>query len=647
VRLDPDGRIQQLRDAEGRTLARARIEPAPIGGFLASDGRDRMLVHLHEVPDSLVDAILVTEDQRFFEHRGVDVRRIVASGFANLRTGRVMQGGSTITQQLVKNVYLVPERTLWRKLREMVIASILERHLSKEEILEAYLNEIYLDQDGSVAIHGVGLAARHYFGKDVGELGVPEAALLAGIIRAPSVYSPFRDPAAARTRRDFVLRQMREARKLTESEYRSAVEAPLGLRLYLAEVRSASYFVDFLHERLAARHGDDALERQSLSIFSGLDLRLQVVAEEVVRRQLERIERRFPHLSRERSPLQAALLVLEPRTGQILALVGGRDHRTSPFNRATAARRQPGSIFKPVVVLAALKRSDDGVPDFTLTSILRDEPFRLRGRRGRWQPQNHDRRFRGDVTLREALEQSLNVPLVRLAAAVGPGRVISTARRMGIESPLEPIPSLPLGTLEVSLLEITRAYAVLAAGGSRAPLGSTLGVVEADGAGVDIGQVKTLQVFSPGEAYLVTSALQGAADRGTSASLRELGYHGAIAGKTGTTDRFRDAWFVGYTPEIVVGVWVGFDNNRYLGRSGSELALPIAADFLIEVLGPTGAGHFRPPADVERARVRVEKDGRCRSVVELFLVGTAPADGCRGGPSSPGSAPRVRASERG
>ncbi len=628
LRLGPGGMITGLQLADGRTLRTARIEPAEIGAFLPPDGRDRILVSLSDLPNHLVDAVLVTEDRRFFEHRGIDLRRVGAALLANLRAGRVVQGASTITQQLAKSVFLSQERTVVRKLRELLIARALERRHGKDEILEAYLNEIYLGQAGSVAIHGVALAARYYFGRDVRDLGLAESALLAGIIRSPSTHSPLRDPPAALARRNLVLDALRREERISESEHHRALAAPLDLRPDSLRVRSTSYFVDYLRRPLTREFGEHALESGALTIFTTLDMTLQVVAERIVRRRLEWLENEIPYLRQGTSPLQASMVVTEPRTGQILALVGGREYAQSPFNRATSARRQPGSVFKPVVALAALSLQGADRPPFTLASLLPDEPFRIRMPRSGWEPANHDRLFRGDVTVRQALEQSMNVPTAKLGAAVGLDRVISTARRLGIESTLELVPSLPLGTFEVTLIEMVRAYGVLAAEGIRAPLRVVLSAIAPDGEAIAITQAPPLRVFEPAETYLVTSALQGAVDRGTSTTLRDLGYYGAVAGKTGSTNQFRDALFVAYTPEIALGVWVGFDFNRSIGLPGSATALPIAADFLIRVVGSHGGRHFRPPPGIERAAISIQQGEKCRRIVESFLVGTVPSEGC-------------------
>ena len=633
IRLDGNGRISGLRNEDGDELKTVRIEPAEISVFIPGDGKDRMPVGLEEVPQHLVNAILVIEDRRFFNHSGIDLYRIANALFINLRNRRIVQGASTITQQLVKNLYLSRDRTLKRKVREVLIALKLEHQHSKQEILEAYLNEIYLGQDGAIAIHGIGLAARYYFGKDVNDLGLSESALLAGIIRSPSNHTPFRHPEAARERRNYVLDQMLLQQTITRHEHQSAIESPLGLRSSFKKIASASYFVDYLRKELVRLYGNEALEKGGLSIYTTLDLRMQDIAEQIIRKRMEKLEQEADYLRQDHSPLQGTMVVLEPRTGQILVLIGGRDYKQSPYNRALA-RRQPGSIFKPLVMLAALARNSDGDPAFTLASVLKDEPFHINipnNNEGseNWEPMNHYRGFSGEITAREALERSQNVPMTHLGEAVGYTKIISTARRMGITSPLKPLPSLPLGSFEVTLLEMARAYAVLASGGIRAPLRSILRIVKPDGTSLLASEVTPFRIFRSAETYLVTSALQGSIDRGTSTNMRDLGYYGSVAGKTGSTNRFHDAWFVGYTPEIVVGAWVGFDVGLDLGISGSRAALPIVADFMIEVLGRNGAARFSPPPGIERLRVSINKGGTCHHLTELFLSGTAPILNCQ------------------
>lgn len=636
VDLGFGGYVAGVRDADGHRLPSLVLEPELIHTSVDVSGKDRVPIRRRDVPDRLVDAVLTIEDQRFFEHAGLDARRIAGALLANLREGRVVQGASTLTQQLAKNLYLSSRRSPVRKLREAAMALVLEARYTKDEILEAYLNEVYLGQDGALAIHGVGRAAQFYFGKDVSRLDLAESAVLAGLIRGPNLYAPFRNPDAARARRNLVLSQMRERSIITDADLRVARRAPLGLRTQPEPVH-ARYFVDYVTDELlrgascARRCGADA---RGLAVFTTLDMRLQRAAEEAVRDGLRRLERDASYLRRGDGPLQAALVALDPTTGQILAMVGGRDYGGSQFNRAANARRQPGSAFKPVVALAAVARGAedrDGRP-FTLATLLADEPLSLATPAGVWEPTNYDGRFRGPVTLREALERSLNVPFARLGVAVGPARIVETGRRLGIASPLHAVPSLALGSSEVTPLELTRAYGVLAAGGWRAETSSLLGVLDHAGETIARADAHGDQVFDPAEAYVITSALRGAAERGTGRGLRALGYRGPVAAKSGTTNDHRDAWFVAYTPSLTVGVWVGFDDGRTVGLPGSRAALPIVARFLTEALGSDGGEAFDVPSGLEVAevdrRTGLLAGPGCRGEPEVFLWGTAPRESC-------------------
>jgi penicillin-binding protein 1B len=628
VLLDRSGRIEMLRDAVQREIPLTELEPEVLGELHGPSRSDRRLVALEEVPPVLVDAVLAIEDHRFFEHPGVDVRRVFGAMAANLKAGRIVQGASTLTQQLVKNFYLGPQRTLRRKLREAAMACLLERRHTKEEILEAYLNEVYLGQRGSVAIHGVGEGAFHYFAKRIGELTLSEAALLAGLIKGPNLYSPYTATSPARARRDLVLGVLRDRGSISEEEYQQALAEPVGVEERPQEENPAPYFVEHLRQDLAGVYGEELLESEGLAIFTTFDPHLQRIANRSLRAGLERLETRFPDLRSEESPLQAALVALVPRTGEILALVGGRDYSTTQFNRATQARRQPGSVFKPVVALSAVARGAGGVPSHTLASLLLDEPLTVEGPGGEWSPVNYDGEFRGPVTLRESIEQSLNVPVARLGLEVGPEKIIETARKMGFEGPLQPVPSLALGVFEMTLLEVARAYSVLAADGVRPTLRTYREVRDEQGQVLERKPLRFERVFEPEECYLVTSLLEGVVDRGTGRGLRRLGIRGPAAGKTGTTSGFRDAWFVTYLPDLLVATWVGFDDGRSLGVPGAVAALPIAADFLLAARGPEGWAPFSPPPGVVRVAYDPDaaRDGGPGFVgaSEIFLAGTEP-----------------------
>jgi penicillin-binding protein 1B len=641
ILLDDDGRIERIWDPLGTELPTVQIEPELIALLHGEDQQDRRLVRLDEVPAQLPDAVLAIEDQRFYEHAGIDPRRIAGAFVANLSAGGVVQGGSTLTQQLVKNFYLTRERTLARKLREAVMALLIERNHSKQEILEAYLNEVYMGQHGPVGIHGMGEAASYYFAKDTRDLVLSEAALLAAMIKGPNLYSPRHAPEAATRRRNLVLGLLLEQERIDEAAYEAAVAAPLGVKEYGGQGNPAPHFVAFLRKELALVYGEEILESEGLAIHTTLDPAAQRVANRALRQGLERLEKSRPELLREDSPLEAALVAVAPRTGEILALVGGRDFQRSQFDRATQARRQPGSVFKPVVALAALRRGPTRV--FTLASRLEDAPLRVESGGEDWEPANYDGEFRGEVSLRQAIEQSLNVPVARLGIEIGPERIVETARRMGITSPLRPVPSIALGAFEVTLLEMARAYAVLAAGGVLPVLRGYADVIDPEGQVLERKPLHFERVFEAQETHLVTSALEGAVDRGTGRGLRGRGFRGPIAGKTGTTNDFRDAWFIGFTPDLLVGVWVGFDDGRSLDLPGSAAALPIFAEFMRSLVGVNGRGDFLPPAGLERIsidpRTGLRSGPSCAGDPELFLEGTAPELRCDGKP--PGAVDRL------
>ena len=589
--------------------------PVAIGSLGSVPMERRRPVALEEVPDHLVQAVLAVEDQRFHDHHGLDVWRIGGALIANIKAGGIRQGGSTLTQQLAKNLFLTADRTPLRKLREAVIALVLEARYEKADILEAYLNEIYLGQDGPRAIHGVGPAAWYYLGKDIQRVNLAESALLAGMIRAPNRYAPTRHPATARQRRDLVLRLMAEQQRITSAVATRTRRAAVPRRAHPEAVLDGRHFRDASVVAVPRR-----LPGRGVAVYTTLDAALQRAAERAVRNGLSRLRARGA---------EAALLAIDPRNGEILAMVGGRAYGASQFNRAIAARRQPGSAFKPVVALAALERARGSEPAFTLASLVEDEPLRVRTPSGPWQPVNYDGRFRGTVTVREAMEQSLNVPFARIGLAIGADRIAATAKRLGIASSLRAVPSLALGSSEVTLLELVRAYGVLAAGGDLAETRTVLGHARY---GRPLGAPpsgRISRVADPAAAYLVTSALEGAVSRGTGRALNGSGRFDGIAGKTGTSNDWRDAWFLAYTPTLVVGAWVGYDDGRSLGLSGAGAALPIVARFLEGARAEQGGEPFEVPDGITESYVTLAHAGwlpACGSR-EVFLEGTEPSDG--------------------
>ena len=601
-----------------------RTAPIAIGTLDGSAAEERIPVRLTDLPDHLTQAVLAIEDRRYYQHHGLDFLRILGALVADVRAGAITQGGSTITQQVAKNVFLSAGRTPLRKLREVAFALVLEGRYDKATILEAYLNEIYLGQDGRRAIHGVGAAARYYFGKEARKLNLAESALLAGMISAPNRNAPTRNTELARGRRNLVLQLMADQRRISARAAESASRARIPTRAWPARAVEGRW----LRDELARTGGEPRpLPARGVAVYTTLDAVLQRAAEQAVQSSLAKM----------RSPdLQASLVAIDPRTGEVLALVGGRDYGASQFNRATEARRQPGSAFKPVVALAALDRWEGRDPAFTLASVVQDEPLRVGTPSGPWEPTDYDGEFRGPVTLRQAMEQSLNVPFARIGLAVGPDRIVAAARRLGITSPLRAVPSLALGSSEVTLMELVRAYGVFAAGGQLAMLRTIAGKARYGEEVVETAAVQAGRAVDPAVAYLVTSTLEGVVTRGTGRALNQDGRFGGegIAGKTGTSSEWRDAWFIAYSPALVVGVWVGFDDGRSLGMTGAGAALPIAARFLEQAANDADWGSFEVPDGITEGYASLADGGwssDCEGGTrEIFLEGTEPRGNCAG-----------------
>jgi penicillin-binding protein 1B len=636
VRLDVsnDRIVRVTRD--GRDIGAAALEPEVLASAGDRPGEDHRPVRLRDVPFSLLQAVLAAEDHRFFEHPGVDLHGLLRALWVNVRTGRVAQGGSTITQQLVKNRLLDPKRTLSRKAREAWLATLIEWRYSKERILEAYLNEVYLGQRGSIAIRGVSSASRAYFHKEVHQLSVAESALLAGMIRAPNTYSPAINPARARERRDVVLARMRELGRLSEADYQAARREPVRVQTAVAATQTAPYFIDHVRQELETRFGSGVLDGRDVRVFTSLDLTLQRLAEAAVERGLTRLEAQRPRLRHtdDADRLQAALIALDPVTGHIRAMVGGRRYQASQFNRATSAHRQPGSAFKPFVYAAALAAPSNGGRGFTLATFLDDSPLTISVDGTPWSPRNYEDRYLGRVTVRDALQQSLNAATVRLAQDVGLPAIIERARALGIESRLEPVPAMALGSFEVTPLEIAHAYLPFFNGGQRTASAHGVRALEDSGGAVETDDESDSSVMAPAEAYLMVSLLEGVINAGTGASARALGVTGSVAGKTGTTNDGRDAWFVGGAPDLLVAVWVGFDSGEPHGLSGAEGALPIWADFMRAAVDSVAARRdFTVPPGVTFVEIDLTNGKAAnrfcpRTGKEVFLVGTEP-ETCR------------------
>ena len=618
------GQVAGLTDIEtGQPATLARLEPALIANIYPAHGEDRVLVRLDEVPDTLVDALITVEDRRFHEHRGVDFTAIARAALANLRAGRTVQGGSTLTQQLVKNYFLTQDRTLRRKINEAIMALLLERRYSKPEILEAYLNEVYLGQDGQRSIHGFGLASQFYFQRRLDELGTDQLALLVAMVRGPSYYDPRRRPERALTRRNLVLDLMEAQEGLSADAARRARARPLGVSARPPSgVTPFPAFLDLVRQQLRRDYRERDLQTEGLLIFTTLDPGIQMAAESAVAGRLARIERAR---GLDVGSLQAGAVVSAVDSGEVLAVVGDRNPRHAGFNRAVNARRPVGSLLKPAVYLAALSRP----AEYTLATMLDDGPLTVRLEDGSdWSPRNYDREHHGQVPALEALVHSYNISTARLGLSVGLNRVIDQIHRLGVARDLRPYPSLLLGAVELSPLEMTHMYQSLAAGGFETPPRAIREVMNQEGALLQRYGLNLRQAADPAAVYLVTAALHEVTRRGTGAALRGLLPEGLpVAGKTGTTGDNRDAWFAGYAGDYLSVIWVGRDDNAPMGLSGSSGALPVWA----ELMGGISRRGLEP----------VRPDG-----VEWLLIdpanGLRAVEGCEGAlwmPFIDGSAP--------
>ncbi|MBI5595113.1 MAG: PBP1A family penicillin-binding protein [Elusimicrobia bacterium] len=625
VRVDlVEGFVSALVLAEsGVPLLEAVLEPEALYEVSAQGRVRRRPLKPGEAPRWMMDAVVSVEDRRFREHGGVDLKGILRAAARNLRSGRVAQGGSTLTQQLAKNLFLTPRRTFSRKAKEAALALYLEGRYSKDDILRLYLDTVYFGQDGPVGVFGLAAAAKLFFDKEPANLDLAECAVLAGLLASPGRYDPRRDPEASLTRRRVVLAAMRRQGAITPAQERAAGVAALRLAGGAgARPRAADYFLAWVERQLDERHPDEHLMARGITVHTTLDPWLQEAARTAVKRAKH----------------QAALVALDPKDGAVRALVGGKDYATAPFDRATRALRQPGSAFKPVVYAAALT-GQSGKPDaVTAATLLEDSTRSWTVDGGTWTPRNYDKTYRGPVALRAALAQSLNAATVDLASRIGVARVAETARGLGVLSSLRPELGLALGASEVTLLELCGAYCAFDNGGRRVEPHGIDAVLAADGSVLEARHPESFPAMSEPEAYLMTDLLREVVRTGTAKSLLRRGLGGVSAGKTGTTDDGRDAWFIGYSPWLLAGVWTGEDQPRPLPITGASAALPVWADFMTAalpsaLLRPELADPWPRPDIMEEAEVDPASGLRAHAGCptrrsEVFVPGTAPAADC-------------------
>lgn len=619
--------------ATHQDVTTVRLEPELISNIFDASQEDRTVVTLQEVPQKLLESVILIEDERFFKHLGVDPVGIGRAMLKNLMAMRFAQGGSTLTQQLVKNYFLQSQKTLARKFKEAVIAIALERHHSKGEILEAYINEIYFGQRGSSSVSGVGEASRLYFGKDVGQLTIGESALLAGMIRSPSEYSPFKSKDAARARRDFVLGRLYEKGLISARELADGKAEPIITPQRRQQVVMAPYFIQFVKQQLQELYPENVLQSEGMRIFTTLDMTAQIAAEQAVQKGLADLDKSAASVlpKNHADPLQGALISIQPQTGYIRAMVGGRDFNNTQFNRITQARRQPGSTFKPFVYLTAFD-PNRSKKTFYPSSYIDDMRFSIESGGKPWSPENYDKKEHGRVTLRSALENSYNIATAKLALDAGLEEVVTTARDAGLTSELQPVPSIALGSFEVTPMELASAYTIFANNGIRALPASIVQVVDKSGQVLQRKAMEVHKKFDAGAVYLTTHTLKGVLDRGTAAGARKMGFSGIAAGKTGTTSNYKDAWFVGFTPSLLTLVWVGYDDNTTMNLSGGRAALPIWTNFMKQSVGDSQED-FSPPPGVVLVKVDpttgLLSGKRCPDgVFEPFIEGHEPDKTC-------------------
>jgi penicillin-binding protein 1A len=702
--LPPLDGLEEYQPSVATTLYTDRDEP-----FASFYEQRRSLVPLSKIPPQLKQALLAVEDARFYEHHGLSIRGIVRAVLTNLQSGRRAQGGSTITQQLARQLFLTPEKSFTRKIKEALLAVEIEKHYSKDKILEMYLNQVYFGHGA----YGVEAAAQTYFQKPVDQLSLAEAAMIAGLPSAPNRFSPILEPARARRRRDHVLARMVDEKLITRAQAEAASKTGFD-EVVLSRSRTvAPYFVEHVRQQLEEKYGAYALYNSGLRVYTTLDLKMQRAAEDAVVGGLRDLDKSFGYrpqrggsvsqarlgrysplpgdilagtilkvhpsslevqlgryhgeipaaglkwtklpnlvgafregesvlvrvlavyerqktveLALEQEPeLEGALVALNPRNGAIQAMVGGYDFARSKFNRATQAKRQPGSAFKPFVYAAAF---DAGL---TPSTVMEDSPitfqFRAGGQTVEWSPENFDRKFRGPITLRNALEHSINVVTVKLLQRVGIDPVVQLAHQMGIESDLRKEMALALGVSEVTPLELTSAYGVLANGGVRAEPFTIRKVTDSQGRILEEHVLESEIVMRPETAYVLVNVMRGVVQRGTAMRARVL--NRPVAGKTGTTSEATDVWFVGFTPNLVAGVWLGYDVKRSLGdeATGGRLALPVWITFMQKALEDLPSDDFAVPEDVVGVPVDLASGQPASlsdkgTILEYFIKGTEP-----------------------
>jgi len=630
VRVRLEGtRIAGVADAFGVAKSDAMLEPEVIGRLLPGTPAERVEVELGQLKPYLVKGLLANEDRYFYYEPGIDPIRIVEAAISDFRSHRLAQGASTLTQQLARTFMERHERTLSRKFKELAVAAVLEIRLRKDEILERYINDVPMGEYEGTPIDGMPQAARYFFNKDLSEVTPAEAATLIGMIQAPTLYDPRRHPDSCRKRRDLVLGVMKHAGVIDDPTYTAAIATPIQITKPPG-LRRAPYFTDYVTAFVNRIPGFDG-QLTGLKVYTTLDTELQADAVDAVTDNIAMLEKNHKRLRRAKvdGRLQTSMVALDAESGAIRAMIGGRDYSESQFNRAANAERQPGSAFKPIVYLAALDPDRAPFsPPLTLASVLPDEPATYNG----WTPANYEKTYQPQVTVVQALYESLNVPTAFVGNELGPATIVKTAHEMGIHEDLQAYLPISIGADETTLLELTSAYQVFATEGEQSPPYAVEAVIDAKGHLIYQHEDQSNRIIRPAVAYLITGALKAVLRYGTGASSGRLGLDFPAAGKTGTTQDYKDAYFIGYTPAIVCGVWVGFDAPESLGLTGAQAALPAWVQFM-EDAAPADPEDFPEPSGITMATIDPESGGlatpACPKQIALpFLIGTAPTQMC-------------------
>ncbi|MFP8966673.1 penicillin-binding protein 1B [Pokkaliibacter sp. CJK22405] len=584
------GRVNGMKDAAGRDVPLMRLEPQYIGGFYPSQKEDRELVTLQDVPPLLIKTLVEVEDRNFYHHFGISPRGIARAMLANIRAGRFVQGGSTLTQQLVKNFYLDDNsRSLWRKLREAPMALLLEMHYSKQEILQAYLNEVYLGQDGAHSIHGFGEASRFYFGQPVNELNPSQIALLVGMVKGPSLYNPRRNPDNAKSRRDVVLQVLADRGVMPQSYADGWEKQPLGVTDRPLRSRGGyPAFMQLVREQLQEYYDPETLTTAGLKVFTTLDPYVQHAAEQGLVDTTEKLAKRY---GKKVEDVEGAVMVTSPNTGEVLAVVGGKDPRFNGFNRALEARRQIGSLVKPAVYLTAL----EDPKRYTLATLIDDSPVNIKAGDGtRWKPQNYSHESHGTLPLWQALAKSLNQATARLGMDVGLDKITHTLHELGLKRDIDTVPSMLLGSMALSPFEVTQMYQTIASQGFYMPLRAVTAVIDEKGLPLqaDSLHLQPKQAIDPRYIGLLTYGMEQVVNEGTSRQIRTVLPPSVFAaGKTGTTNDQKDSWFAGFTENYLGVVWLGKDDPQPTPLTGATGALQVWID-MMKTLQPAA---WQPP----------------------------------------------------